>query len=159
MKKVIKITLIFIFLLIIYGLSKSVEANSINKISMDIYVDSNGTANVTETWDCKVNQGTECYHPYYNLGNSKIQNLTVTDSVTHYTTLNSWKTSGDLASKAEKCGLNKTEDGVEICWGITSYGTHKYVVKYEITNFVSELTDSQMIYLTLIPYEFSNQIG
>ena len=159
MKKVIKITLIFIFLLIIYGLSKSVEANSINKISMDIYVDSNGTANVTETWDCKVNQGTECYHPYYNLGNSKIQNLTVTDSVTHYTTLNSWKTSGDLASKAEKCGLNKPEDGVEICWGITSYGTHKYVVKYEITNFVSELTDSQMIYWTLIPYEFSNPIG
>ena len=159
MKRFLKISLIFLFILIIYGLCKKVDANSINGITMDIYVDNEGKATVTETWDCKTTKGTESYHPYYNLGNSKIENLTVTDNGTKYTTLSSWNTSGSLSSKAEKCGLNKISNGVEICWGITSYGSHKYVVKYDITNFVSELNDSQMIYWTLIPYEFSNSIG
>ena len=159
MEKLLKIFFIFLFSLIIFGLSKSVHANSISKISMDIYVDNNGTATVTETWNCTTSQGTESYHPYYNLGNSKIQNLTVSDNGTKYTTLSSWNTSGTLSSKANKCGLNKIANGVEICWGISSYGSHTYIVKYDITNFVSELTDSQMIYWTLIPYEFSNSIG
>ena len=30
---------------------------------------------------------------------------------------------------------------------------------YSISNFVSDLTDSQMVYWTLIPYNFSNSIG
>ena len=47
-----------------------------------------------------------------------------------------------------------------MCWGISTYGSHTYTVKYNITNFVSELSDgNQMIYWTLIPYDFSNTIG
>lgn len=159
MKKTLKIFLIFIFALILFSLGKCVEANSIQKISMDIFIDNNGDAQVTETWNCKVTQGTEVYHPYYNLGNSKIKNLSVTDGNTKYTTLSSWNTSGTLSSKANKCGINKISNGVELCWGISKYGSHIYTAKYTITNFVSELTDSQMIYWTLIPYDFSTSIG
>ena len=75
MKKTIKIFLIFLFLFILFSIGKTVQANSNNKISMDIYVDNNGNAHVTEIWDCYANQGTEVYHPYYNLGNSEIKNL------------------------------------------------------------------------------------
>ena len=159
MKKTLKIFLIFLFALILFSLGKCVEANSIQKISMDIFIDNNGDAQVTETWSCKVTQGTEVYHPYYNLGNSQIKNLSVTDGNTKYTTLSSWNTSGTLSSKANKCGINKISNGVELCWGISNYGSHTYIAKYTITNFVSELTDSQMIYWTLIPYDFSTSIG
>lgn len=159
MKKTLKILALFIFCLIIFSLGKTVQANSIDEISMDIYVDSNGNAKVTETWNCKVNSGTEVYHPYYNLGNSKIQNLTVSENEIQYQTLSGWNTEGSLISKAYKCGINRISNGVELCWGMSQYGTHTYVVNYEITNFVSSLTDSQMIYWTLIPYEFSNSIG
>ena len=107
MKKTLKIFLIFLFALILFSLGKCVEANSIQKISMDIFIDNNGDAQVTETWSCKVTQGTEVYHPYYNLGNSQIKNLSVTDGNTKYTTLSSWNTSGTLSSKANKCGINK----------------------------------------------------
>ena len=72
---------------------------------MQIYLDKNGNARVTETWSCYTNKGTEVYHPYYNLGNSQITNLTVRDSIKTYTTLSSWSTSGTLDSKAYKCGL------------------------------------------------------
>ena len=159
MKKILRTFMIFLFAFLIFSLFKTVNANTIRKISMDIAVDDSGTATVTEVWNCTTNEGTEVYHPYYNLGNSEITMLSVTDGSTQYTKLNSWNTSGTLSSKANKFGINKISDGVELCWGISSYGTHTYTVKYQITNFVSELTDSQMIYWTLIPYDFSTQIG
>lgn len=159
MKKLYKI-LFFVFLFFaVITIKQTVEANSINKISMDIYVDNKGDAHITEVWDCKASEGTEVYHPYYNLGNSKITNLTVSEGNNKYTTLSSWNTSGSLSSKAYKCGINSIVNGVEICWGISKYGTHTYTVKYTITHFVADLKDSQMIYWTLIPYEFSDPIG
>lgn len=159
MKKILKITILFIFCLILFSIGKNAEANSISSISMEIYVDENGNAKITETWKCNTNQGTEVYHPYYNLGNSEIINFCVSENGKNYTSLNSWKTSGTLDSKAYKCGINKISNGVELCWGISEYGNHTYIASYEITNFVSTLTDSQMIYWTLIPYDFSNTIG
>lgn len=159
MKKVVKIMSIFLFILLIFGLSKNVEANSISKISMDIYIEKNGDATITEVWTCNNNQGTEAYHPYYNLGKSQIKNLTVSENGRQYQTLNSWNTSGSLSTKAYKCGINEISNGVEICWGISQYGAHNYTVKYTITNFISELQDSQMLYWTFIPYDFSTSIG
>ena len=158
MRKTLKVLIIFIFVFILFSIGNQVEANSIKSIVMDIFVDQNGDAYVTETWKCNVTEGTEVYHPYYNLGNSKIKDLTVTDENIQYTTLSNWNTSGTLASKANKCGINKISNGVELCWGISKYGFHTYTVKYTITNFVSETNDAQMIYWTLIPYEFSTFI-
>lgn len=159
MKKIFRLFSVFILSIAIFGLTKSVKANSINKISMDIYVNSNGDATISEVWDCDATQGTEIYHPYYNLGNSTIKNLSVSENNTTYQTLSSWSTSSSLENKAYKCGINKVSNGVELCWGISEYGSHTYTVKYNITDFVANLTDSQMIYWTLIPKDFSNPIG
>lgn len=159
MSKKLKIFLLAIFAFIILTFFNSADANSIDSISMDIALDDNGNAEVTEIWKCNVTQGTEVYHPYYNLGNSKITNLSVSENGTEYTSLSSWETSGSLSSKAYKCGINNISNGLELCWGISEYGSHNYVVRYNISNFVSEVTDSQMIYWTLIPYDFSNPIG
>ena len=159
MKKHLKLIFSFLILLAVLLVSKIVDANSIDSISMYIYIDNSGNDSVTEVWSCYTNQGTEVYHPYYNLGNSVISNLSVLEGNTNYTTLPSWNTSGTLDNKAYKCGINKISNGVELCWGISSYGSHTYTVNYNISNFVADLTDSQMIYWTLIPYEFSNTIG
>ena len=159
MKKTIKILFVFLFTFALFSIWNKVDANSTESISMDIFVDDNGDATVTEKWRCNVTQGTEVYHPYYNLGNSEIKDLTVIDGNTEYEQLEYWKTSGTLESKANKSGINQLSDGVELCWGISQYGTHTYTAKYTITDFVSETSDAQMIYWTLIPREFSNSIG
>ena len=160
MKKTLKILFFTLFAFILLSISKTVEANSINSISMDIFIDDYGNAQVEEIWNCSTSSGTEVYHPYYNLGNSKIQNLTVSEKTKTYETISSWNTSASLSAKAYKCAINKISNGVELCWGISKYGSHTYTVKYSITNFVSELSDeTQMIYWTLIPYDFSNPIG
>ena len=159
MTKKLKIFILSIFAFVVLTLFNTVDANSIDSISMDIFIDDYGNANVTEIWECYASQGTEVYHPYYNLGKSKITNLRVSENRNEYETLSSWKTSGNLSDKAYKCGINKISNGIELCWGISEYGRHIYTVKYDISNFVAELTDSQMIYWTLIPHNFSDSIG
>ena len=155
----LKIFIISAIFIIILGIKTVANANSISSINMDIYVDNNGNAEVTEIWNCSTNQGTECYHPYFNLGNSKITNLRVFDKTNEYRNTGNWDTEATMSEKAYKCGINNIYNGVELCWGISKYGSNVYTVKYNISSFVSELTDSQMMYWTLIPYDFSNTIG
>ena len=148
-------------LLVVFLTSMSiVKANTISNIDMDIYLDKEGNATITETWKANVKEGTEGWHPYFNLGNSKITVLEATMDDKPYTIVDTWNENSGLASKAYKAGLYYPEDNeVDICFGITSYGTHTYKVKYGITNFVSTTEDSDIIYWTLFPYNFSAKPG
>ena len=74
-----------IFTLVLFLLPSIILANEINNIDMDIYVDNNGTAHVTEKWDTNLAEGTEGYKPYYNLGESKIENFKVSLNNNPYT--------------------------------------------------------------------------
>lgn len=154
MRKILNVLSIFILLLVF---PLVVKANSISKIDMDIYVDNNGTAHVTETWSANLNQGTEGYKPYYNLGNAKISNFKVSENGKTYTYNDYWNTNDSFDEKAYKNGINYISDGLELCWGISSYGYHDYVLTYDIEGFVASLDDADMIYWTLIPYEISSK--
>ena len=133
----------------------NVRANTINSIKMDVFVNDDGSANVTEVWDANLNNGTEGYKPYFNLNNSVISNFTVTDKTKTYTNLNNWNVNASFNEKAYHSGIHYTNDGLELCWGISNYGNNTYTLKYSISNFVRELSDAQMVYWTLIPYELS----
>lgn len=154
MKKIFKVILITM-LLFIFPLI--VKANSISKIDMDIYVDKSGTAHVTETWSANLSQGTEGYKPYYNLGGASITNFKVSENGKTYTYNDYWNTNDSFSEKAYKNGINYISDGLELCWGISSYGYHNYVLTYDIKGFVATNEDSDMIYWTLIPYELSSK--
>jgi len=130
----------------------------IYSINIDVYIDNSGNANITETWICESYSGTEWYHPYYNLGNAQITNLSVSENSKNYQLLSSWDTDKSQSYKTEKCGLNRISNGIEICWGMGAYGKHEYKVNYTITNFVDQLNDCQMIYWTLIPHDRSDRV-
>lgn len=133
-----------------------VNASTISKIDMDIVLSSNGKAIVTETWDANVNQGTEGWHPYYNIGESKINVLSASMDGKSYQIVDSWNENSSLSSKSYKAGIYKPDSNeTDVVFGITEYGKHTYVIKYEITNFISNLSDADMIYWTLFPYDFS----
>lgn len=143
---------VILFVFPIFG----VNATSISSIDMDIYVKDNGDAIVTETWVANVTEGTEGYHPYYNLGNSSIGDLSVTMDGTFFTTVDDWDISNNFKEKSYKAGIyNASSNEVDICFGISSYGRHTYVIKYTITGFVVGLNDADMIYWNLFPYDFS----
>lgn len=149
--------LFVLFISFLVCISNCSASNSISSISMDIYVDKNGNANVKETWQATLTDGTEGYKPYYNLGTSEIKDYQVTMDGKNYTSLASWNTNASFSDKSYKSGLHSINNGVELCFGISSYGTHTYMMTYTITNFVSSLIDADMAYWTLIPYELSSK--
>ena len=145
--KVILCTFISLFFIFI----KQVSANSIKNIDMDVYIDNNGNAVITEVWKTNLTEGTEGYKTYKNMGNSKISNFSVVDETgKEYETLSSWNTNASFNSKAYKSGVHYITDGVELCWGISSYGNKTYTLKYNVSNIVTKYTDTQGIYFNFI---------
>lgn len=136
-----------------------VNANSISSIDMDIFIDESGDAHITEVWDCFAVEDSEWYHTYNNLNRSEIKNFSVIDEDgIVYEFVSDWNIIGSFQDKKYKCGLNYTSKGTELCFGISEYNARKkYTAQYTITNFVTNLNDSQMIYWTLV--DFSQKIG
>ena len=150
MKKIFYV--LFIFLLS----TKVVYATKIYDITMDITLDRNGTATIVEKWDADVTEGTEGWHPYYNIGKSEIRVLEASMDNKPYTIINDWKEKSSMREKAYKAGIYSPESGeYDIVFGVSSYGRHKYVITYQISNFVVNLEDADMIYWQLFPYDFS----
>lgn len=148
----------YILLLIVCMFSINiVYANDIKKITMDIYVDNFGDAHVIEEWTATLSSGTEGYKPYYNLGNSEIKDYKVSLNNKYFTTISSWDTSASFNEKSYKAGINSINNGYELCFGISKYGTNTYKMEYTITNFVSQTEDYDMIYWQLIPYDLSDK--
>ena len=148
-----------LFLILCFLVSTQVvNASSIDTIDMDIVLDEYGTATITETWKAYVNQGTEGWHPYYNLGNTTITVLSAAMDGIEYSVEDNWNESASLSSKAYKTGIYKVDSNeTDVVFGISEYGNHTYRIVYQMTNFVSNLNDSDMIYWQLFPYNFSMQ--
>lgn len=141
-----KYLILFTFFLFI----PQVKANSIKNIDMDVFVEKNGDASVTETWKTTSNEGTEIYRGYAAKSYS-ISNFTVSDDLgRNYEFLSDWDTSGSFNDKAYKNGINYTDDGIELCWGISQYGNRTYTLKYNISNLVKQYTDNQGIYFNFL---------
>ena len=151
MKKII-FTIICLFLFMPY-----VFAFDIKDIKLDIFIDNDGKAYVKETWVANVTDGTEGYKQIYNLGQSSISNFNVKMNNKNFTYLNSWDINASFESKKYKCGINTVSKGVELCFGISEYGTNTYELSYEISNFVIGATDGDIIYWELIPKELGDK--
>lgn len=158
MKKVLKkIVFISVFLTIAFFTSNIyVDANTINSVTMDIFLNKDGSGHVTEVWDMNLNEGTEAYKPYGNLKNYKIKNFTVKDETGKlYQTINNWNTKANFSSKAYKCGILTTYNGVELCWGMSQYGDKTYTLEYDIEGLVQQLNDAQTIYFSFMPEDMN----
>lgn len=102
-----------------------------------------GSAVITEIWDVRgVSGGTEYYKALNHMEGMRVHSLMVWDeSGTPYQTLDSWNTGLTLSEKAGTCGILNTSDGYELCWGIGSYGDHRYTIQYNIEGLVKDYGD------------------
>ena len=146
MKKLSYLFITFISFLII----NNVNAESIDSIKMDVYVDSSGDAHVTEVWDAYPTKDTEYYHAYYNIGDSSIEDFKVKDEGHEYSYID-WDIHAELEDKKYHYGFNYDYNGVELCFGKSSYKYHTYTLTYTIKNFVYNTTDGkQVMYWTML---------
>ena len=104
----------FIWFIVLLLSCKVVYANNIKSIDMDIFIDNYGNANITEVWQADLDEGTEGYKPYYNLGNSTIENYQVYLGDIPYQTLSYWDINASFNTKSYKAGIHEINDGYEL---------------------------------------------
>lgn len=130
---------------ILFVAPESVYAYTPEIYSVDIYIELNqdGSADVTETWDVQVADGTEWYLAQGNLGKIEIQDFSVMDETgTVYENEGYWDVDRSIEEKAGKCGIvDKGNGSYELCWGVGSYGDHVFTVNYHMTDFVKGFDD------------------
>jgi uncharacterized membrane protein YgcG len=134
----------------------NVYANTIYSIDVDTYIDKNGDAEITETWNVKGTDGTEWYHPFRDLesGHHEITDYTVTMDGSPLTKKN-WDVYESLSQKAGYYGINYTNEGIELCFGKSDFDNHTFVLKYKVKNFIYNTDDAQVMYWTFFP-KFQN---
>ena len=155
-----KIKYLVFSLVLFFSLSFNVFANEINTIKLDVFINKDGSASITEIWSANLNQGTEGYHPFYNLGNSSIDFKSVSDDRGVNYTRKEWNVSDDFESKSNHFGIYRDGDELDLCWGISQMGNRVYTLKYDITNFIYNTSDGyQIIYWTFVPQNLSSSVG
>jgi len=128
----------------------------IHDINVNVRLYRDGSAIVSEIWNISAQEGTEVYVPRTNLGDITISDFSVSDETGNiYTFEERWDVDRSLARKAGRCGFNRISGGVELCWGLGSYGTHTYSIRYRMSNVVKSLDDYDMLHLQLINEEIS----
>ncbi|MDR1131565.1 MAG: DUF2207 domain-containing protein [Oscillospiraceae bacterium] len=120
---------------------KAFAANNVSDISVDVVLYDDGSAYITQTWNCSFSEGTEGYIPIGNLGEMTLSDFLVSDENGPYTCLDDWDVGAGFDEKAGKCGIVETAGGYELCWGITRYGERRYAIEYKISKLAGAYTD------------------
>ena len=142
---------LFISILLFFVCITGVKANTINKIDINAYIDSSGNMHVTEVWEMVTNKDTEMYIEKLNMGIMTISDFSVSDEDQSYELKPTWDIYGSFDSKIHKYGINnKTNGDLELCWGISEYGSKRYTIKYVVNNAVFLTNDAQVLYVGLI---------
>ena len=114
--------------------------NNVAEIDIDVTVRTDGSAYIVQNWRGQFSEGTENYIPIATDGIS-VSDLNVSDENGAYTYVNDWDVDASFDEKAKKCGFNVTEDGVELCFGISQYGENRYAIEYVVDDFIKSYTD------------------
>lgn len=140
---------IFIFFIVInlLNVESTYAANhKLESLHINVFINSDGSANIVEKRIADLSEGTENYFVIENLSNSEITDFVVKEDGETFQFINNWDSDASRQDKAYKNGLTETTDGYELIWGIDEYGKHEYIIEYTITNFIKQLDDSQILF-------------
>jgi uncharacterized membrane protein YgcG len=150
-QKAITLLIAFGALLLFWVNPQSVFANEINAIDVNVQLQADGSALITEKWDMSIDQGTEVYKGLNLEDVQEISDYTVSMDGQAFTYNDSWNIDDSFDQKAGTYGQNTNE----LNWGITSYGNHVYTVSYKISNFITQTSTDQMVYWQFINSDLS----
>ena len=118
-------------------------AHIMDSLKIQVVLKKNGDARVTEyRYATMDNDGTEGFITFNNMGDIEVRDLKVTDEKgAKYAVEQEWDVDRSRAEKKNRCGYNKTSEGVEVCWGICDSGERTYIISYTLTNLVKGYND------------------
>lgn len=116
-------------------------ANQVPEMEINVALRPDGSAYVTQTWTADTDEGTEFYLGCRDNGYLTITDFSVADENGPYAFVEDWDIDASFAEKANKCGILETDEGVELCWGISEYGQHRYAIEYVLHDLVGGYSD------------------
>jgi len=123
----------------------------VKDVDISVVLSTDGSALITERWDVVVARGTEWYLVRNNLGDIEISDLEVVDENGNvFLNDGRWDVDRSISQKARRCGLHNTSEGMEICWGVESYGPHTWTVRYRMSNVVKTLDDHDALHMQFV---------
>ena len=141
--------IIFLIVTFLFSINFVSAKNNIYSIVIQVYLDEKGNASITETWSVKGSDGTEWYKALNNMGNMELSNFKVYMD-RNLLTYKDWDVKESLNEKKGYYGINKTNNGLELCFGKYDYNEHIFKLEYELSNFVFNTNDAQVIYYNFI---------
>lgn len=114
--------------------------NNVSEIDIDVTVRDDGSAYIVQNWIGEFDEGTENYIPI-NTDDIAVTGFKVSDKNGTYTFVEDWIVNSGFGEKSRKCGINKTTDGIELCFGISEYGENRYAIEYVVEDFIKSYTD------------------
>ncbi|MFA9380748.1 MAG: DUF2207 domain-containing protein [Acetanaerobacterium sp.] len=141
MKKrlILRLTIMLLLCLVLQVAAAAV--NRVSDIGVEVVLCEDGSAYITQTWNCDFAEGTEAYFPLENLGDMTLSDFSVSDINGAYTYLDDWNLDASFDEKAGKCGIVETDRGYELCWGLTDYGQTRYAIEYKLDGLVGAYED------------------
>ena len=116
--------------------------NKINSIHIDVELHEDGSATIRETRQMETDEHTELYIVLENMRDTDLLDF----SVGGFTEKKDWDIEDSFKEKANRYGIIDTDDGYELAWGISEYGTPEYHVQYSLSNLVRNLEDGQALF-------------
>lgn len=114
--------------------------NNVYEIDIEAVIRNDGSAHIIQHWRGSFDEGTENYIPI-STRDISVSKLRVSDKAREYAYLADWDINAGFEEKTAKCGINETDDGVELCFGISEYGENSYTVEYDVEAFIKGYTD------------------
>ena len=131
----------FLFILPM-GYIVSAQENKIKDIHIDVELHEDGSATIREKRQTEMYEDTELYIQLNELQDSELLDF----QVEGFTEEPDWDIDASFEDKAYRYGVIDVDDGYELAWGISDYGTQEYDVVYSLSNLVRELEDGQALF-------------
>jgi len=119
--------------------------NELNKLSIDVIIESDGSATIIEKRNMLLYEGTENKIAIDTKGNIEISDFKVYEKGKEYKFVDKWDETLSLKQKSFLNGIIKEENVSYLVWGISEYGKNTYTLVYKVDNFIKQLKDSQIM--------------
>ncbi len=115
---------------------------SVDSIRVEVTLNEDGSADIAQVWNTYADEKTEFYVPFNTGEYLALTDFKVADTEKAYTYNDDWDIDASFDEKAYTCGLNPTDGGYELCWGISQYGKNTYNIAYTVHNMVGDYEES-----------------
>ena len=138
-----KIAVIIVaFLCAILLCTPALAASRVPEMELNVALRPDGSAHITQVWTTDTDEGTEFYLGCRDSGYLTITDFSVSDQNGPYVYVEDWDVDASFEEKANRCGILETDEGVELCWGVSEYGDNRYTIEYVLHDLVGNYSDA-----------------